>query len=222
MRLAIFDLDGTLVSSGSERAFWRYLARHGHQGPRQVLAFAVSFARHLPAAGIHITKKEKAYLAGLNCAEIDTLAEDFVARWAPEHWLAATVQRLEQLQRRGDTIALLSGTPDFLLRPLAAELGVKYFLGSVPASRNGSYRAALPVVHPFAEAKLALAAKLLKQLGLQWADVSAYGDSIYDLPLLQQVGEAVAVNPDRRLRTVANARGWEVIEAQESKRAATT
>ncbi len=39
MKLAIFDIDGTLVRGSTERLFWRYLAARGRQGPRQVLAY---------------------------------------------------------------------------------------------------------------------------------------------------------------------------------------
>ena len=38
-----------------------------------------------------------------------------------------------------------------------------------------------------------------------------YSDSINDLPLLQAVGRAVAVDPDARLAAEAAARGWPVL-----------
>jgi phosphoserine phosphatase len=38
----------------------------------------------------------------------------------------------------------------------------------------------------------------------------AYADSISDLPMLEAVGRPVAVNPDRRLRSAAEERGWQV------------
>ena len=44
-------------------------------------------------------------------------------------------------------------------------------------------------------------------------DLSAsyfYTDSISDLPLLERVGQPVAVNPDPRLRRLARKRGWPI------------
>lgn len=212
MRLALFDVDGTLVRSGSERALGRHLVRTGQLGPQQLVAYALGMVRLLPAAGIHVSKKNKCYLSGLDCEQVEALAAQFIAGWAPQHWLDPAVERLRSLQSRGDEIVLLSGTPDFILKPLAAMLGVRHFVGSMPARQAGRYVASLPALHPFADAKRSIAAKLVEQFGVEWRDVSAYGDSIYDLDLLERAGEPVAVGPDRRLRRVAVARGWEIIE----------
>ena len=79
MRLAIFDVDGTLVRGSSERLFWRYLAARGRQGPRQIAAYLLFLVRYLPTGGIHTLKKNKAYLCGLERADVAALAAEFVA-----------------------------------------------------------------------------------------------------------------------------------------------
>jgi phosphoserine phosphatase len=66
-------------------------------------------------------------------------------------------------------------------------------------------------VHPFAEEKLALAEALCGDLGYDWPRVTAYADSIADLPLLGRVGKAVVVCPDARIAAVAQRRRWETI-----------
>ncbi|MBA3610362.1 MAG: HAD-IB family hydrolase, partial [Rubrobacter sp.] len=38
----------------------------------------------------------------------------------------------------------------------------------------------------------------------------AYADAISDLPMLEAVGNPVAVNPDRRLEASAKERGWRI------------
>jgi len=78
MKLAIFDIDGTLVRGSSERMFWRYLAARGRQGPRQIFAYLLFLLRYLPTGGIHTIKKNKAYLCGLQSTEVEALAAEFV------------------------------------------------------------------------------------------------------------------------------------------------
>jgi hypothetical protein len=78
MRLAIFDIDGTLVRGSSERLFWGYLAARGRQGPRQISAYLLSLFRNLPSGGIHALKTNKSYLCGLASADVAELAEEFV------------------------------------------------------------------------------------------------------------------------------------------------
>ena len=40
---------------------------------------------------------------------------------------------------------------------------------------------------------------------------AAYSDSMNDLPLLETVNEAIAVDPDPRLAVIAKERGWRVL-----------
>jgi HAD superfamily hydrolase (TIGR01490 family) len=210
MRLAIFDIDGVIVSESTERAFWRYLAKHGRQGPRQLVAFGLCYALYLPFAGIHAGRTNKAYLAGLERSDIDALARSFMTEWLDGHLCSAAVTRLKEHQQRGDTVVLLSGTLEALARPLAERLGVDHVVATLPLHRNGRYTPSLPAIHPFAASKLALAQRFVTGLEVDWQDVSAYGDSYYDIALLEAVGSPVAVQPDTRLRKVAAARGWEI------------
>lgn len=219
MGLAIFDIDGVLVRSSSERAFWRYLFRRGKQGPRQLIAYAVSFSSCLRSAGIHAIKMNKSYLAGLPCPEVESLGEQFIREWAPENWVWSAVERLRDHQARGDVVALLSGTLELLARPLARQLNVRHVFATLLSQRNAVFQSKLPVLHPFAAAKLAIADKLARDLGIGWQDVTAYGDSCHDLPLLEAAGVSVAVRPDRKLRKIALQRGWEILRSGEAGRA---
>src|SRR5690606_28248439 len=109
MKIAIFDIDGTLVTGSSERAFWRSLLLRGKQGPRQVLAFLLFMARYLPIGGIHTPRKNKAYLSGLRVDEVEALAREFVAERLVHRLYEPVVQRLKQHQNRGDLVVLMSG-----------------------------------------------------------------------------------------------------------------
>jgi fatty acyl-CoA reductase len=61
---------------------------------------------------------------------------------------------------------------------------------------------------PVGEAR-ALALKAYAETnGIDLANTVAYADSSSDLPLLEAVGHAVAVNPEPRLAAIARRRGW--------------
>ena len=79
MNLAIFDIDGPLVEGSTERRFWRYLLKRGHQGPRQVGAYLWFLLRYWPVYRSHTPKKNKAYLAGLETDRVRALATRFIA-----------------------------------------------------------------------------------------------------------------------------------------------
>ena len=211
MKLAIFDIDGTLVTGGSERLFWRYLLMRGKQGQQQILAFALFMLRYLPIGGIHTPRKNKAYLAGLRADEVEALARQFVAEKLLDRLYEPAVSRLKQHIQRGDIVVLLSGTLYPIARALADHLGVSYVCATLISQRNGVFLAQPPEMHPYDAAKLNIVMRLARELGFGLEDVAAYGDSKRDLFLLSAVGEPVAVRPDATLLRVAMSRDWEII-----------
>lgn len=210
----MFDIDGTLVAgSSTERRLFRALLRAGLLGPRQLAAFAGFLVRHLPAEGRHAFRKNKAYLAGLEAAALADFADDWVPRALAGQWFAPAVARLAAHRSAGDEVLLLSGTPDFVARAIAREVGATAAIGTVCTVAAGRFTAAAPRLHPFGAAKLATVQALCAGRGLDLASVTAYGDAVHDLPLLAAVGWPVAVRPDAALARVALARRWEIIPA---------
>ena len=216
MKLAIFDIDGTLFEGTTERRFWQYLAKHGRQGPWQLLAYVGFWLRYVAVYGARTAKKNKAYLAGLAVAETESLAADFVTTEIVPHLYSPAVTRLAQHRQRGDTVVLISGTLEPIARPLAAALGVDHVRATVCGQRGGFYLAGPPEVHPFVTTKLALATEIAAQLGADLREASAYADSRHDLALLAAVGNPVAVRPDSALLATARGNRWDIIASREA------
>jgi HAD superfamily hydrolase (TIGR01490 family) len=214
MKLAIFDIDGTLVQGSTERRFWRYLLKRGHQGPRQVVAYLVFWLCYLPVFGRLTAKKNKAYLYKLDTARVQALAASFVTEEILPRLYVPAVQRLQGHLRRGDTVVLLSGTLEPIARVLASMLCVTHVRATVCRERDGRYLAGPPEVHPFGRAKLELAAQFAAEVGANLSEASAYGDSKHDLDLLQAVGDPVAVMPDAPLLETARGNRWLIIRSR--------
>ena len=210
-RLVIFDIDGTLVpGSSSEVRFARYLARHRMLGVRQILAFVGFTLRYWPRYRATVLQKNKAYLSGLAVQRVEALARAFVTESLVPALYGPTLKRLRAHQAAGDSVALLSGTPEFIASALASALDVETSIGAECASENGRFLAHLPLTHPHGKTKLDAAEKLAEQSGLPLASAVAYGDSMHDAWLFRAVGEGVAVMPDRGLRATASGEGWEI------------
>ena len=212
MALALFDVDGTLIAGPStEKRLFLLLLRTGRLGPAQVLAFLRFAAEHAADGTSHLWKRNKAYLDGLPCAEVEELAARWVAGSAARWWFAPCVARLRRHQADGDSVALLSGTPQFVADALASALGVNRAIGTLCATDAGRFRAHPPARHPFGAAKVTLAQALCIEYGVTASQVVAYGDSRHDLALLRFAGRPVAVRPDAGLRAAAGEAGWEIL-----------
>jgi HAD superfamily hydrolase (TIGR01490 family) len=214
MTLAIFDIDGTLVEGSTERRFWCYLLKRGHQGPRQVFAYLLFWLRYLPVYGRHTARKNKAYLYKLGTARVRALAAQFVAEEISPRLYAPAVQRLQSHLRRGDAVVLLSGTLEPIATEIARVLAVAHVRATVCRERGGRYGAGPPETHPFGAAKLEIAARFAAEIGANLAEASAYSDSRHDLDLLQAVRDPVAVMPDPPLLETARGNRWLIIRSR--------
>ena len=214
MRLVIFDLDGTLIHASSERMFARYLYECGCIGRRQIAAYLLFVLRHAARYRSAVFKKNKAYLTGLPRARVDELARRFVDEQLLRTLYRPALARLEIHRARGDTVLLLTGTPDFIARPLGERLGLTHIVATeCDVSDDGVLTSVPPRVHPFGRAKLERARAFAEARGFDLRHAAAYANAREDRFLLASVGVAVAVRPDLTLRGLARRSGWEIIEA---------
>ena len=88
---------------------------------------------------------------------------------------------------------------------------------SATAAADGTFTGELagPILHG-AEKAVAIQ-KLAAEQGIDLALSTAYSDSVHDQPMLSTVGHAVAVNGDRRLRTLARKCGWRSVDFRRSR-----
>ena len=208
MRLAIFDVDGTLIrGTSTEKRFFGWLLRHGYLGPRQWLSAALFVPRWLPRFGRHVLRKNKAYLDGLPASLVADAARQFVAAVPDSDWNQPLLVALARHKENGDAVVLLSGTLQPILDRLADRFGADGCVGTECSVEQGRYTALPPIRHPFHEEKAALLSSICATHGVAAAEVVAYGDSRFDIPLLNKVGRPIAVCPDRKLAAWARAKG---------------
>lgn len=212
MLCALVDVDGTLLGGAStEFRFVLHLVARRRIGWKQA-AQAVAFSlRWSSRYGRHVFKKNKAYLAGLAVADVAAEAETFVRQTVAPKLRPEILDMIAGHVARGDCVALLTGTPDFIAEPLARLLGAHEVCATRCARQDGVYTAEPPLLHPFGDAKVTLGREICRQMRCSLSDAVAYADSIHDLPLLLQVGRAVAAWPDPALRVIAQKGNWLIL-----------
>jgi phosphoserine phosphatase len=91
-------------------------------------------------------------------------------------------------------------------------------IGTVGEVDNGVYTGRLAGPFCYGEGKAEAISSLAAERNIDLATSWSYSDSMSDVPMMELVGNAVAVNPDAQLAALARSRGWPVvIFAQRSK-----
>jgi phosphoserine phosphatase len=118
---------------------------------------------------------------------------------------------IDEHHREGRKVLIVSSSPVEIVQPLAGYLGVDDVIATRAAvDEEGLYTGELEY-YAYGPTK-AEALHRLEAEGLDLTASYAYSDSHTDLPLLEAVGNPVAVNPDRELRKIAEEREWPIRE----------
>ena len=150
-----------------------------------------------------------ALFAGVRRSSFDDAARQWYAhcRSGPRAYLSETLDALRRHQRDGDEVALVSGSGEALVRPVADDLGVRHVLATEQLSDAAGVLTGEVRRPMIGAAKGEAAASLVRRLDVRAQDCWAYGDHATDLPMLSLVGRPVVVGDDPLLAVRGAATG---------------
>jgi HAD superfamily hydrolase (TIGR01490 family) len=153
---------------------------------------------------------------GVSRDRLFSLGEEYCERILVAHLFPRAVELIEANREAGIEPVLVTGSPDFIVAPLARQLGiVEYAANRFVFSRGrATGRLAEPVMA--GDEKAVWCAEYAATHDMDLSDCWGYADSHYDTAFLAALGHPVAVNPDRRLRAAALSRQWPVLHFEKA------
>lgn len=211
--LSIFDLDRTLFKVNSSYRFGSYLYQQKFFGLKEMITLVGYYALHkmgfFTIAALHQRNFEVLF-SGRALADFQRHATAFLDRYWDECVYSPAIKKLDAAKQHGHYTVILSGSPDFLVAPIAQRLGVDEWQATRYAVDVYGKLSGISYVLE-GDGKSDYVSILSERLGIARASSTAYSDSILDEPLLLAAGNAVGVNPDRKLRALCRRRQWEII-----------
>ena len=217
-RLALFDLDHTLLPLDSDHQWAQYLARTGRAGDPAVALARNEDLMNRYNAGALTAEQAAEFMLGLLAAHPPHLLaawhEDYMQRVIRP---AITEQALSLVQKHleaGDLCAIVTATNSFVTAPIARAFGVPTLIATEPEYLSGRYTGKIDGTPSFKEGKVLRVKAWLATLNRKLEDFSEsyfYSDSINDLPLLEVVTHPIVTNPSPSLLNVAKERNWPVL-----------
>ena len=225
-RLALFDLDNTLLAGDSDHAWGEFLIEQGLVDEARHRAQNDAFYEQYLQGELDI----HGYVAftlepilSLAPAELDALRQEFVTTRVASIMLPQAVALVNSHRDAGDLCVIITATNEFITQPIAAAFGVEHLIATGLEQTGESdarrYTGAIAGTPCYQQGKITKLTAWLEERALRaakeeplasLADSILYSDSFNDLPLLSAVTTAVAVDPDPRLAAEAQARGWEI------------
>ncbi len=211
---AFFDLDGTLLTVNSARLWLRRERRVGRVGAWQVARAALRLGAYRVGL-LDMADTLRAALATYSGMEEDVIRAETQAWWRDEvrPFVAPGARAvLERHRQSGERLVLLTSSSRYAAEMAREEFGLDDTLFQAYEVRDGRLTGAplLPIC--YGPGKVEVAEAWARRNGAELGASSFYTDSSTDLPMLERVAHPFTVHPDPRLRHVAKARGWPILD----------
>lgn len=219
MKLALFDLDNTLLSGDSDFEWAQFLISKGVVDCELQEAKNIQFYEQYQAGTLDIDEFLNFQLAPLarhSRTELDAWHADYMAQHIRPIIGQAARNLVQGHLDQGDLCAIVTATNSFVTGPIAREFGIPHLIGTIPGVdvASGQFTGTPNGIPSFRAGKIARVESWLAELGLWWgsfAESCFYSDSHNDLPLLAKVTHPIAVDPDDKLRAHSLAQGWPIL-----------
>ncbi|PWQ97738.1 HAD family hydrolase [Leucothrix pacifica] len=214
MTLALFDLDNTLLSDDSDYQWGQFMVSKGLVDSEEYAKRNEAFYQDYQNGTLDINEYCAFSFSSLACRSMEELAvlhDEFMRDYIAPKMSSKSKALIAQHQAMGHTLMVITATNSFVTRPIVTAFGIDNLIAIEPKIENGRYTTEIDGVPSFKEGKVIRLDAWLAENGETLEDSYFYSDSHNDLPLLERVTHAIAVDPDPKLEAVARERKWDII-----------
>ena len=224
MRAAFFDLDKTVIAKSSLVALGPEFHARGMLR-RRTLAWGVISQMLFLRFGADeekLTKIRESVLKvtkGWDANEIRELVAETITERIEPLIYAEALELIDHHLSQGDEVWLVSMSPAEVVEPFAELLGITGAIASkAKIDAQGKFTGEMEFFAQ-GENKAVAIRELAQKRGIDLAESFSYSDSATDIPMLEVVGHAFAVNPDKELAKTAHEREWPILSFSHPVRA---
>lgn len=217
-KLALFDLDHTLLPLDSDYQWAIFMAESGHAGdPAEALRKNEALMDRYNAGNLTAEQAAEFMLGLLAPHRPERLAawhEIFMQKVIRPAMTPAAIDLVHSHLSAGDLCAVVTATNTFITAPIARAFGVPTLIATDPEYIAGRYTGKILGTPSFKYGKVIRVNHWLDTMNLQLSDFDEsffYSDSINDLPLLEAVTHPIVTNPSESLLAIAKQRQWPIL-----------
>lgn len=211
---AFFDLDKTIIATSSAFAFGREFMHNGLITTSEALQMSLAKATYMIAGQsseqMDSTRDQLAALvAGWSVEQVRTIASETMHNVVTPAIYAEARELIAFHRNAGHDVIIISASASHLVDLIAQELGIDQVVATELEVDNGRFTGEI-LFYCKGAAKAQAITDLAAENNYDLSVSYAYSDSATDIPMLQAVGNPIAVNPDRAMKKAALENGWEI------------
>lgn len=214
MKLALFDLDNTLIANDSDYLWGEFLTENGYVDGNSYKEGHDRFYEDYLNGVLDIDEFLKFQLHPLSTQPISILEqwrERYIEEKIQPFMLPAAKDLIEKHRQQDHTLMIITATNRFITQPIAHMLDIEHLIACEPEIKDNRYTGNYVDIPSFQEGKVIRLNNWLKQQDQEMTESWFYSDSRNDIPLLDIVDHATAVDPDDTLKEYAEAKNWPII-----------
>ena len=215
-KLIIFDLDNTILNGNSDYSWIKFMIDSGQVDHdeytkrneyfyEQYYQGSLDYDAWAEFALSTFKDKTPEQLKGLLKEFLNSIIEPMINIYA--------LRLLHEHSHDNDFMLLASAANSIIVKPIAERLGFKHIIATDVEIIAGKYTGKMKGESALGKGKLNKVKEWMSRNGFNnFENTTFYSDSINDLPLLLEVSNPIAVNPDEQLRATCWEANWEIIE----------
>ena len=214
MKLALFDLDNTLIAGDSDCLWGEFLSDHGYIDSETYKLNHEKYYKDYLNGELDINaflEFQLKALADNDKTLLETWRKNYIEEKVRPVFLPKANELIEDHRQKDHELIIITATNRFITQPIADEFNIDTLIACEPELLNGQYTGRVVGTPSFAKGKVTRFHQWLAKLDKMPEEVWFYSDSHNDIPLLSVVDNPIAVDPDERLREVDRSKGWPVI-----------
>lgn len=218
MKLAIFDLDNTLLNGDSDYNWSLFLIQHGVLDADTYKERNEQFFKEYQSGNLDVYAYCEFQFKTLkdNSRELlDELRADYVNTIIKPMITKEAKDLVESHRKENHKLLIITATNSYITRPIADLFDIEDLIGTDLEELNGQFTGKVSGLPSFQEGKITRLNLWLDKRGIKFQELEKtffYSDSMNDIPLLEKVSNPVAANPDETLQKKAIKENWPIIQ----------
>ncbi len=214
MKLAIFDLDNTLIAGDSDCLWGEYLTEQGYVNSAAYQAGHERFYEEYVAGTMDIhafLEFQLKVLADNDRLQLEEWRKNYIEEKIKPIMLPKAIELIDEHRQKGHELLIVTATNRFITEPIANEFKIDNLIACEPELIDGQYTGKVVGTPSYAEGKVTRFNDWLKNYGQTFDETWFYSDSHNDIPLLKEVDHAIAIDADETLVAEAKKQNWPLI-----------